>query len=60
MGQADRSKGRRGVVRSVAEIAAVSLDEMLDGREEGAAVLLSMTPWKRHCRRLVRHVLAEV
>jgi len=55
MGQASRSKGRTRIVRSVAEMAAATLEEVLDAQEEGAAVLL---PWRRHCRRLVRHVLA--
>jgi hypothetical protein len=58
MGQVVRSKGRRGVVRSVAEIAAATLDEVPDGQEQAAAVKLSATPWRRHCRRLVRNVLA--
>jgi hypothetical protein len=43
----------------VAEIAAATLDDVLDSQEESAALLLSMTPWRRHCRRLVRHVLAD-
>lgn len=59
MGQANRWKSRRGIVRSVAELAAATLDEVLDAQEEGAAVLLTTTPWRRHCRRLVRHVLAD-
>jgi hypothetical protein len=46
-------------MRSVAEIAAATLDEVLDSHEESAAVLLSVTPWRRRCRRLVRHVLAD-
>lgn len=59
MGQVDRSKGRRGIVRSVAGIAAATLEEVLDSQEESANVLLSTTPWRRHCRRLVSQVLAD-
>jgi hypothetical protein len=40
-------------------MAALTLEEVLDSQEESAAVLLTLTPWRRHCRRLVRHVLAD-
>lgn len=49
----------RGLARSVVEIAAVTLDEVLDIGEEASPVLLGVAPWRRYSRRIVRHVLKE-
>jgi hypothetical protein len=59
MDHAGRLKTCRGVVRSVVEIAALTLDELLDSGEDASSVLLAVAPWRRRCRRLIRHVLME-